>query len=602
MWPFWRVIAASLLLVRLASAAPASLAELTPGDAGVYVSVEGLSPAVEAFQAGPHFARWRDFPPLAEWTAKHGPAIELFMAEAGRQIGIEPSTVWRDVFGQRILLAAWPAERLGEENGPGLLMVEASNPATLAKLIEGVNQAQTRSGELVEYRERKHAETVYQVRTLRRRGAESTLFLASSDRIAVLTSHEPQMRQVLELLANRPEAAMSLADLPAYRAARAKADPGAPLFAFVNARPWDALIASAPPDGESSGKRPLILDAWRSIECGWLSLRLSPQIELEGRIEIDTSDEQTSLGQWLDRVRRPTTALNWIPADCLAAAAGSLDLAGLFDGHPAALPRGRSDDEPPAANNPPAETSPQPDRAPAVIHHLLHQAFGGVGPGGGLYAARAHGHQADFPLDFVAGLETNHRSDDGSQPLSLADRQAALRSLLLVGASLVNLSQPQANAKVETARSGSSQTYSLAGLPGLPRGWLASFACSATTLVAGTSPQSVERSVQLAADQSLAGSKRLASLLGSPPIEPDELLYVDMRATRQWLSQHAAALAALGADPDEPNRPQAAARQRALDQAAAVLGLADAMVLAIDAQPQSIDVRFVLHIDEPPAR
>jgi hypothetical protein len=593
MWRYWYLVAACLLLVRQAAAEIASLAEVTPGDAGIYVSIEGLAPAIDAYLAGPHAERLRDYPPVAQWVDKHRPTVLRFIDDAARQIGVDPRTAWNDVLGNRLMLAAWPAEP-GQPEGHGLLIVEARQREALQRLIEGVHDAQSRAGEVVRAERRTHAGSHYHARVLQRRGGQSEVFLSTSGRIAVLTNHEPLIKQVLELMSGRPGAATSLASRAEYQSARNRVDADAPLLAFINARSWDATIAAAPASS-GQGAEQFAARMWRAIRCLSVSLRLTPQTELEAHVALESLEERPMLARWINRAATPTTALDWMPADCLAAVAGSIDLSSLAArAEPAtsAETAARS----PAGSDPSSAQETKEDRTLLVLRQLLSQAFGGMGPAAGGYATASEDDDHQLPLNLVAGIEIGG-DQQAAEPSTPERRLESLRSLLLGAVSLVNLSQSEI-ARLETFRSDALELYCIAGLPNLPRGWLPSFTISSRTLLAGTSRAAIERSARLESDASLS-STRLPKLASGWTLKPDHALYIDLRGTRAWLSKNGSALLTLGSSDGVPDEAKSSARQRGLDQLLAALGLADTLFVAVDVEPASVDVKGVLHIEKP---
>ncbi len=405
-------------------AASASLTRLVPADAGVCLTAESLAAHVDQFQTAPLYARWEKFPPLAKWTRENKPALARIAGDVGQQLGVDVHDVWRRVFGQQTVLAIWPPQDADEKQGPGLLLVEAADADLLATLVAGVRDVQERSGELRQSRLVTYRGLEYEERLIERDGGKVHVYLAVLQRIGVLANHAGTIERVLDLHLAREATSASLSQLPAFHDAHAQVDASAPIKLFINPRSWDAALKRGmPAEGEPLGRgQQLLLQTWRTIKFVSLSLRLEPQVRLEGILALDAASEVTELPEVLGSLSGSPCIFEHIPADCLAAAAGNIDLARLI----------RWARKPADAPDPQAASRKR--SAPEVLFSILDGTFQGVGPGFGAFISAAP-QESQYPFSAAAGLQISSRLAQGAEPGGLKPMEA-LRSLLEAAAAL----------------------------------------------------------------------------------------------------------------------------------------------------------------------
>lgn len=93
-----------------ASGHAASLRELAPQDAGLYVELHHLAADAERFQGSELFARWQRHP---LWHL-----AQLKIQDRWRPVreflGLSNDHWWLQLLGDEALLAIWPGERIGD--------------------------------------------------------------------------------------------------------------------------------------------------------------------------------------------------------------------------------------------------------------------------------------------------------------------------------------------------------------------------------------------------------------------------------------------------------------------------------------------------------
>lgn len=579
----------------LAIAASTTLTSLVPADAGLCLVANDLAPHADRVLAGPLKSRWQAFPPWVQWSATNRPALEQLSAEVGRQLGVAPKDVWREIFGHRAVLAAWPKTDAAQVDGPGLLLVEARDSALLLRLIDGLCEAQLRAGEVVDTRDVTHAGVDYRDRTIRRGGVDSHVYLAVLGPIGVLSSDESLLKRVLDLHAVPPQSRRGLAELPLYRQALEQVDASAPLTLFVNSRRWDETVAAGQSEGEESDKSGsrAIVDLWRSSRHWSFSLRLAPRPTLLASVQFDPLAETDPLGQTLASVAGPASFAQRVPANCLAAAAGSFEIGRMVQ-----LWRGAA-----VAAGPRSSTGPTLPVAPGqrrgmagvlnIVWNLLDDIFQGLGPSLGGYIAASDEPDREIPADIVAGIGIQSRLAKATSKPSY-DLAAGLRSLVEFAVALDDRPANEPGPRVRTTDDGSNISE-ITGLSGLPPGWQPTFAVTQGLLLAGTSRRALEVCAKLSAEDSLAARLAKSAILSPGVNDPSHLVYFNLAATRGWLAAHRGTLAALVA---AANKAEPAQIDRGLNQLQVVLSLADSLVLAAKVRTTGVAVCIVLVADD----
>src|SRR6185436_13222402 len=108
-------------------------------------------------------------------------------------------------------LAVWPAEGLESKQSPALLLVEAADAELLRKVIDKLCEAQRQSGQVLDSHEATYHGASYRVRLIRKAEGQSLVCLATLDKIAVMTSSERILQQVVDLRGGEETAVKSVA-------------------------------------------------------------------------------------------------------------------------------------------------------------------------------------------------------------------------------------------------------------------------------------------------------------------------------------------------------------------------------------------------------
>lgn len=560
-------IIALLGFVANSAAAASNLADFVPKDAGACLSLEEAAPHVDAFVAGPLYGRLNAFPPLAQWRRDNVPQLKKIAAEVSRQLDVSVPDAWRQIFGRQMLLAIWPPENAQQKQGPALLLVEAEDPQLLARLVRGIQAAQQRSGEVLESHDFDYRGVKVQSRLVRRGEGNERIFLATLDRIGILANQERLMEQTVDLQLAGDASAGKLSRLPAYQEAMEQVEATAPAKFFLNPRIWDAALARAVEAGDKPDApgRQLVIQAWRSLRYAVFAFSLHPQARAEGYLAMEPAGENAALAEVLGALGGPAALLEHLPADALAAAAGTADITRLVRW----------------INS----YSPQAGRRrglPEIAWSLVDGTFQGLGPGYGAFLTRPS-EGSEFPLAAAAAAQIQQRvAARQANALSPAE---ALRSLLQAAIALAPPREGEAPPNLKSEKLGETEILTLSGLPATPPGVAPSFAFADRTMFVGLSPQIVRTAAALGPAASLADAPRLRELLGPRLTRPSQVGYVNLQALREWLAVQRDSIAALLAGKEEGKLEET---RHGLEQLHALLGVADFAAAAAQIEPTGI--------------
>jgi hypothetical protein len=483
-------------------------------------------------------------------------------------LGVEVDDVWRRAFGRQTVLAVWPPAP-DQNEGPGLLLVEADDAELLSRLVSGIRSAQERAGELLQSRQASYRGLPYEERRVKRGQGEMLVYLAVLDRVGVLTSQEELIERVLDLHLTREAAGPRLAQLPAFQAALTQIDPAAPAKLFVNPRSWDATLARSLPEGKSGLGQQFVSQFWKSLEYAVFAFSLHPQARAEGFLALTEQTEAHHLSEVGGALSGSASLLEQIPSDALAAAAGQADLTRL-------LRWVHSGDAP---------NAPRKRSLPEGIWSLVDGTFQGIGPGFGAFLAPPS-PGSEFPLSAAAGMQIGNRAPaQQEQALKPAD---ALRSLLQAAVALSPPREGQTPPQLKSHALGETEILTLVDLSGAPPGLSPSFAFAGRSMFVGTGPEIVQRAAAVTPAESLAAARSFRELLGPRLTQPTHASYANLAALRRWLADDGErVVAALSGNKENP--PDEA--RRGLAELARLLEVAD--IAAAAAQIERSGIRLV---------
>jgi len=568
-----------------------TLRAMTPAGAGLYLEVDDLAEQWTRFRASELSERWQAFPPMARWQQTNIPALKLIAGQITGQLNLTNADLPK-IFGGSALVAVWP-ERKGEGwEGTGLLLVESPDAELLKKLIAGFHDVSRRNGELKSLDEVPHAGVSYQIRRIRRGGADSSEFVAVVGNIGILTNREPLMRQVLDLRAAGSDPAGSLATAALLRS-QAKTAPTSKALArlLIDPKVWGPMVEAGLRD--AAAKDPDSAPAIKALGELYPSLQswsVTAEVEADGLtfssyLQLDRARVPAAWAAGISAFSGASRFLRLVPADAVIAVAGRMELAQVARLLIALVePKDK------------AELIQFRAVAAAVLGGLdiWDDVLPAMGPDYGLYVGRDRQvTEGGLPLEAVFAIaiqETPAKGDD--KPALATGLDGALKTLMSFAAVAHNVEKPGRVATVKSqVRDGISLTW-MEGISGLTSGVSPSFSLSKGYLLLGTSREALLRAGTLSASDSLAEQSHWESHLPPSVRQPGQVLYVNLVSARKLVSEERPVLVAAIA---RVKSIEPAKVEKSLTQLDAILKLADHVVAVkqIDADGIAMALRVI---------
>ncbi|MFO0799052.1 MAG: hypothetical protein U0804_16410 [Gemmataceae bacterium] len=311
------------LAVALVAAAPATAAprddllRVVPPDAAVVGLVQNGAAHTKAVIGSP-FAAWFPSTPLGQSLAaglKFGDARDG-LRTALAALGTTPDEVVADVLGDAVGFAYSPAPGNNPAAERMVILIRPRAPATLSRLVERLNDLQTRDGELKAVERREHGGGVYHVR---RRTDGTDEFYTLRNGVFAFSRSEADVRAVIDR--DRTEPADRAPALAAKLGRLGAAD--AAVVVLVNPRPLDAELAAktaaAGPDERAFLGR--FGEAWRALDAAAFYVTLGDGVEAGVALDFRPGELTPAARAWLTGARTPTALWAAVPDNALGAVA-----------------------------------------------------------------------------------------------------------------------------------------------------------------------------------------------------------------------------------------------------------------------------------------
>ena len=506
----------ALTLALPATAAPPSPRDealrLAPDNFALVAVVQNLRDHTNAVSESP-FAVW--FPTTAlgkqllagaNFKQITDSATPLFGA-----LGITPSELLHDVIGDAAVFAFTPAPPNDPNGERSIIIVRPRKPETLVKVIDRLNDIQTKSKELKALVEHKHAGETYHERQKPNGPSD---FYCFRDGVFAFSSSEAEIKAVID----RDKAAAK--DKPPALVARMTklgvAD--AAVVLLVNPRPLDAELASKVKNAPANEKAFLakFAEVWAAVDVAALYLAIDTGAELGLSVQFDPAKIPAGAKSWLVGERAPSAVWAAIPEDAIAAVAGRVKANDLLDFLGALN----------AADTPGARETVEQALGPLVGKDKLPMVLDALGPDWGVWVEPPAKGMKDAVPAATAAVKV--RTDD---PKGAEAAKALMQSLDsgFVLARFAYNSKHKDQIELREEKDGDAVIKSLVG-DGFPAGFRPSFALKGGYLLISTSPDAI---------------KAFKPPTGEP--KPGEVPFARFNATaaRGYLTSHAAPLAKL---------------------------------------------------------
>jgi hypothetical protein len=312
-------LALALTLSPPAPAAPRDEAlRLAPDNFALVALVQNLRDHTAAVSASP-FASWFPTTPLgkqllggANFKQITDSATPIFGA-----LGITPADLLHDIIGDAAVFAFAPAAPNDATGERSIIIVRPRKPDALAKVVERLNDLQTKSKELKALVEHKHAGETYHERQKPNGPSDFYCFCGGA---FAFSSSEAEIKAVID----RDKSAAR--DKPCALVDRMTklgvADAAAVLL--VNPRPLDAELAakvkSARPEEKAFLRK--FAEVWTAVDSAALYFALDTGAELGLSVQFDPAKLPAGSKSWLVGERTPSAVWAAVPDDAIGAIAG----------------------------------------------------------------------------------------------------------------------------------------------------------------------------------------------------------------------------------------------------------------------------------------
>ena len=229
-----------------------SLLQLVPPDSSVTVALEGGIEQWNAISASPLYRAVKGIPSIRRWLDSDdvGKARST-IATMETALGVKFDDVVKSLLGEAAVLSL----RVPAEEGPaapqGLLLLKFSDRPLLDGLIARLNTAQREAGELLGIRELRHEGMTYWVRTFKAGAKPPEWYATLGENRFAWSNSEETIRKVIE----RQTRGNGLAAEARFKTIREQLPANSLLSVFVDPRPVETLLNSAPPPSKAQEAR-----------------------------------------------------------------------------------------------------------------------------------------------------------------------------------------------------------------------------------------------------------------------------------------------------------------------------------------------------------
>ena len=325
-----------------------ALLRLVPSDVAVVVSVEGLRDYTSAFFKSPLAGDFLRLPAVRAWLASERyQHFERSRAQVETLLGANLTDVRDELLGDAVILALrLPPKADGDvSQGRGILLVQARDPALLARLIRVVNTIQQESGELAGVAKRQRNVTTYFVREFpAAANRPPEWYVAYPDGTFALSNSEDMIRSVIDRKARPqdgkdgttagPSVDPGLGELPRLKAVQDKLPERAVARLFINPRHFERAIAAAPRPGKPTDARIMAtLERYlAAVDYAGAALTWNDESIVIHSVEtLNPSLLDPWMRHWAGDARPVDSTLARVPSTALALASGHVDALAFID-------------------------------------------------------------------------------------------------------------------------------------------------------------------------------------------------------------------------------------------------------------------------------
>jgi len=333
---WWLAIA---LVVAWPAAAPAAgpadeLLQRAAPDAGVTLVVEDLAGNLEAFLATPLAAGLKDLPAVRAWR-ESAKARAYWKARGEIEAALHADS-WRiadGLLGRAVVLALYLDPGDPPDRARGLFLTRVKDRDLLRRLLREIDDADRRSGALVESATRHHGGAAYTVRTFRPGTKPAEYLAVLGEETLAWSNAEELILGAIDRGNPGGKPGPGLGDGAGFRAARKGLPVRAAASLLVDPRFLERLLAADPrPKSPEDGRGQALAGRYlAALTYAGAALEWRDGLALHVHQVIDPAKAAEPPRRWAAGGGLPGGAIPRAPASALAVAAGSVDFAAAFD-------------------------------------------------------------------------------------------------------------------------------------------------------------------------------------------------------------------------------------------------------------------------------
>jgi hypothetical protein len=303
------------------------LLRLVPDDVALCMIVQDLRDSSMAWSQSPLAKSFRE-----SWI---GQAVRLapemaHLAEMEKQFkdatGIDWSQLRDEILGDCVVLAYRPGPPGKPQDEQGILLIRARNAQLLTALIERLNDAQKKGGDLEKLEEREYQGVKYFSRAEKK---QAPYFYWVNGPVLAVSPQEAMLQRAIDRDKNTPDKEAP----PLARRLRQLGLDKALLTVWLNPRAFDPELESRAGQADAAGTAFLktFLRNWKALDDIALFARPDEQLEFGLAVRARSTALTPGLRKFLAEAARPSELWKAFPDNALLAVAVRIDAAALID-------------------------------------------------------------------------------------------------------------------------------------------------------------------------------------------------------------------------------------------------------------------------------
>jgi len=460
------------------------------GDEPTFLKALEKSPLLKQFEGSPEAKKFEG-------------AVDAVL----KGLGVTPEQIWNDILGDAIVFAYRKGPAGHEDQEDGLFLIHARDAKLLARLVDRINELQTKDGDLksVEPVDGKPARYFRRVKSAEK---EKDDFYALHGNRLIFASNEELLKSMVARLEQPGKD-----EPPLVQRLKKLGVNDVPIAFLINPRAFDSDLADSIKKGKAAEQRFLkeFTSYWAVVYALAISVSFSPAIEIGLSMNVRKERLPKAAAQYFSEAGKRSPLWDRIPDDALFACVGRVhveSMAAMLGGFLTDPNRAEVLEKLAAISRPFLEAD---DFGPLIR---------GLGPDAGLWITRPDPADKTWCPQGMLAVKTAD-NQDGRQA-----EQSALRGLDFL-ARLACLSEKEL--RFRTEKQGDVEVRYLTNMTKFPPGFRPGFASKGGYVLVASSPQTIARFIPPT----------------SPAIDAEEvpILRISVAGWRAYLKDHRKGLA-----------------------------------------------------------